>query len=127
MTEYGIIAAFALLGALFVGGAMITSWLIAPRSPETENKRDAYECGEKTIGNARIQFKIAFYLFALLFLIFDVESLFLFPCMVIYKKIVSGELLTVTSSVLLFEILIFVFILLLGLVYAWKKKVLEWE
>jgi len=126
MGEYGIVGGFTFIGALFVGGAMITSWLIAPRSPETPAKRQPYECGEAPIGTARIQFKMGFYLFALMFLIFDVESLFLFPCVAIFKKVVNGEY-SISVTVLFVEIAIFIFILAAGLIYAWKKKVLEWE
>jgi NADH-quinone oxidoreductase subunit A len=98
------------LGALFVGGAIITSKMLAFHSPEGWRKVQPYECSENPIGGARIRFKVAFYIFALLFLIFDIEALFLFPCMKIFK-----------------ELTVFVFILFAGLVYAWRKGVLIWE
>jgi len=70
---------------------------------------------------------VGYYLFALLFLIFDVESLFLFPCVKIFKAVSEGKVMGISSGVLLIEIFVFVAILVFGLVYAWKKKVLEWD
>ena len=127
MPEYAVIGFFTLFGSLFVGGGLITSKFLASRSPENPSKRQPYECGENAIGSARIQFKVGYYLFALIFLVFDVEALFLFPCMAVFKKIASNSAYGISGTVLISEILIFVLILGFGLVYAWKKKVLEWE
>jgi len=127
MTEYGIIGFFVFFGSIFVGGGLITSWLVAPRSPWNPSKHEPYECGESNIGSARIQFKVGYYLFALIFLIFDVEALFLFPCMQIFRSVTAGQIPGISVNVLLLEISIFVAILGFGLVYAWRKKVLEWE
>jgi NADH-quinone oxidoreductase subunit A len=103
------------LGALFVGGAIITSKMLAFHSPEGWRKVP------------RIRFKVAFYIFALLFLIFDIEALFLFPCMKIFKSVVAGQNTSISTIVLLTELTVFVFILFAGLVYAWRKGVLIWE
>ena len=70
MQEYGIIAFFTFLGTVFVGGALVTSLIVSFRSPPNKKKNEPYECGEDVIGSARIQFKVGYYLFALLFLIF---------------------------------------------------------
>jgi len=115
------------LGVLFVGGAMISSKLLAFRTPQGERKVQPYECSEDPIGGARIRFKVAFYIFALLFLLFDIESLFLFPCMKIFRSVVTGQARAVSPAVLFSELLIFVLILFIGLVYAWRKGVLTWE
>lgn len=126
MGEYQIIAIIFCLGSVFVGGAMITSKLISFRSPENSAKTEPYECGSENIGSARIQFKIGFYLFALLFVVFDVETLFLFPCAKIFRSIVNQKM-DLDLNVALMEIAAFILILCLGLLYAWKKKVLRWD
>ncbi len=127
MANYAIIGIAIFLGTLFVGGAIITSKLLAFKTPHSRRKVEAYECSEEPIGDARIQFKVGYYIFALLFLIFDIESLFLFPCVTIFKKVTAGSITETSPAVLFVELGIFLFILLSGLVYAWKKGVLIWE
>jgi NADH:ubiquinone oxidoreductase subunit 3 (subunit A) len=121
LSEYIIIGVFALVGVVFAGAAMVVSRLLAPRLPDRGRKLDAYESGEETIGSARIQFKLGYYLFALVFLVFDVEAVFLFPVMGVLK---SAKL---PPFLLWGEIFLFLLILGFALYYAWKKKVLEWE
>jgi NADH:ubiquinone oxidoreductase subunit 3 (subunit A) len=108
---------FLLAGIVLVAGANFLSKLISPKS-DNKSKREPYECGMETIGPTWVQFKVGYYLFAILFLIFDVEIAFLVPWAVVFKE---------TGLVALVEILIFFFILGLGLVYAWKKGALRWE
>ena len=107
-----IITAIALVAvALGLAGA------ISPRSFNAQ-KGEAYECGIPTRGNSWMQFKVGYYLFAILFLMFDVETVFLFPWAVVVQDLeVHG----------LFSILFFLIILVLGLAYAWKKGALEWK
>ena len=92
------------------------STLMAPTKP-SKVKSSIYECGEKTIGTSRLQFNVGYYIFALLFLVFDVEAVFLFPWAVVLRKV---------GVVGLIEAGLFILILLLGLIYAWKKGVLKW-
>jgi NADH-quinone oxidoreductase subunit A len=127
MESYIMIGFSIFLGSLFVGGAIITSKILAFRSPEGWRKVQPYECSENPIGGARIRFKVAFYIFALLFLIFDIEALFLFPCMKIFKSVVEAQNDSISPVVLLTELTVFVFILFAGLIYAWRKGVLIWE
>ena len=127
MTPYAIIGFSLFLGSLFVGGGIIASKLLAFRTPDSRRKVQAYECAEDPMGDARIQFKVGYYIFALLFLVFDIESLFLFPCVRIFRAVSQGDIASIQPSFLLIEIGIFVFILFFGLVYAWKKRVLVWE
>ena len=90
---------------------------ISPRSYNAQ-KGEAYECGIPTRGRSWMQFKVGYYLFAILFLMFDVETVFLFPWAVVVQDLgVYG----------LFSILFFLVILVLGLSYAWKKGALEWK
>ena len=100
-----------------VGGGILASELMAPSS-ENAVKDETYECGIETQGPSWLQFRVGYYLFAILFLIFDVETVFIFPWAVVMKKV---------GLVAFIEILIFLFILTLGLVYAWKKGALKWE
>jgi NADH-quinone oxidoreductase subunit A len=127
MESYSIIGFAVFLGALFVGGAIITSKMLAFNTPTGDRKVQPYECSEDPIGGARIQFKVSFYIFALLFLLFDIESLFLFPCMKIFRAVVNGEAGMTSPSVVLVELAVFILILFVGLVYAWRKGVLVWE
>lgn len=105
-------------GAVFVlvGGALLLNKLIAPRVPRME-KSLTYECGVEPIGGGWTQSTVRYYIFAILFVIFDVEAVFLFPWAVVFED------LGVFAFV---EMMIFIGILALGLLYAWKKKVLEW-
>lgn len=100
-----------------VAGGIITSALVAPKS-KNKSKAETYECGIETEGPSWLQFKVGYYLFAILFLIFDVETVFIFPWAVVMKQL---------GMVAFVEIIIFLFILTLGLLYAWKKGALKWE
>ena len=115
--DYLFVFLFVCLGAAMVLGGIFASYLLAPRNP-TPVKQAPYECGEETIGSSSINFNVAYYLFAILFLIFDVEAAFLFPWAVILREL---------GFIGLIEVIVFVLVLVVGLVYAWKKGVLEWE
>lgn len=127
MESYIMIGFSVFLGAVFVGGAILSSKLLAFHTPTGQRKVQPYECSEDPIGGARIRFKVAFYISALLFLLFDIESLFLFPCMKIFKAVVTGQSSIISPAILFTELLVFVFILFFGLIYAWRKGVLTWE
>lgn len=100
-----------------VGVALGIARLISPRSFNPQ-KGEAYECGIPTRGRSWMQFKAGYYLFAILFLMFDVETVFLFPWAVTVRESgIDG----------LINILFFMLILILGLAYAWKKGALEWK
>lgn len=124
MNEYTVLLYFLPLGAFIAGSAMIVGRLIGTRTPDSDAKGAAYECGVVLFGDARIQFKVGYYLFALLFLVFDVESLFLFPVLRIFRAEVAlpGHALLVLA-----DLGIFVAVLAVGLAYAWKKGALQWD
>ena len=106
-----------LTAIVLVVAAMTIAKLLAPRSFNPQ-KGEPYECGIPTRGRSCMQFKVGYYLFAILFLMFDVETVFLFPWAVVVQALgVYG----------LFSILFFLVILVLGLAYAWKKGALEWK
>jgi NADH-quinone oxidoreductase subunit A len=96
--------------------ALIIARMIAPRKPNDE-KLDTYECGMETVGDTWVQFKVQYYIYALVFLIFDVEIIFLYPWAVAFDRL---DLLGVIAGVL------FIFLLGDGLVYAWRKGALKW-
>jgi len=100
-----------------VGTALIANAVLAPKNPSRE-KGVTYECGMLPIGRARTQVHFRYYLFAILFLIFDIEAVFLFPWAVTFVQI--GEQA-------FYEMMVFIAILAFGLLYAWKKGVLRWR
>ena len=85
---------------------------------DNKAKREPYESGVPTIGSTWIQFRVGYYLFAIIFLIFDVEVIFLMPWAVVFKQVGIAALV---------EIMVFLVILGIGLLYAWKKRALRWE
>lgn len=126
LSEYFILVFFLALGSVVACGAIVFGKILGYRSKDTKNKFAPYECGMQAHGNARIQFKVGYYLFALLFLVFDVEALFLFPVLVSFKDIAGGA--TVLSPVLVaIDLVVFLVILVSGLAYAWHKGILKWE
>jgi len=110
------IGLFLILAPLVPAAAILLSHLLAPKKPNII-KQQTYECGIETVGDAWVQFKIQYYVFALVFLIFDVETVFLFPWAVAFDQL---PLFAVLEGVL------FIIILLAGLIYAWQKGALEW-
>ena len=106
-----------LCGIAFAGAGILLSWAVAKTSKNSQ-KGETYECGIPTSGTSWIQFNVGYYLFALIFLVFDVELVFMYPWAVVVKEV---------GMPALFEILVFMFILFMGLLYAWKKGALEWK
>lgn len=117
LTEYLPVLIFILV-ALGLGVALITvGALISPRKPDPE-KLSAYECGFAPFENARLPFNVRFYLVAILFIIFDLETAFFFPWAIVLKKIGWPGF---------FAMMIFLSLLVVGFIYEWKKGALEWE
>jgi NADH-quinone oxidoreductase subunit A len=114
--DYAIIGIFLLLGFGFVMVTFFIANLLRPKRP-SKRKSDIYECGEPTVGTSWIQYNVGYYIFALLFVIFDVEVVFLFPWAVAFKKL---------GLFALIEMFIFLAILIFGLAYAWRKGALKW-
>lgn len=123
--EYGIALIFLIGGILFVLGGLFLAKFLSPNRPNPE-KLSTYECGEDPVGNARIQLNSRFYVAALIFLIFDVEIIFLFPWATVFadKNLIAESYNW--GYFALAEVLIFVLILLLGLAYVWAKGDLDW-
>ena len=114
-SDWLFIGVFLILAPIFPALALVIPRLIAPRKPNVI-KSQTYECGIETVGNTWVQFRIQYYIFALVFLIFDVETVFLYPWAVAFDQL---PLFAVLEGVL------FILILVAGLWYAWRKGVLE--
>ena len=113
---------FVVLTIVAVGGLLLLGHLIRPRIPEI-SKDDPYECGEKPVGNAWIQFNFRFYLVALVFIIFEVEIAFMFPVAAVFRRQIG-----LGWGVFVYgEMLVFLGILLVGYIYVFKKGALRWE
>ena len=114
--SYGILVALLIAGAGLVSVAFLARRVIAPRR-NLPDKLTTYECGIDPVGEGWSQSQIRYYIYAFLFVIFDVESVFLFPWATIFERLGYQAVV---------EMAIFVFILALGLLYAYRKKVLQW-
>jgi len=116
MTEYIAILVFLLAGTGIVLFTFFLSRLIRPHHPYPEKSLN-YECAEEPVGSSWFQFNNRFYIFALIFVVFDVEAVFLFPWAVAFGKL---------GLYAFVEMVIFIVILFYGIYYAWKKGVLKW-
>ena len=116
LSNFGNVFAFLALGIVFVVGGYLTARMLRPHRPNPA-KNSTYECGEEAVGSAWVKFNIRFYVVALIFIIFDVEVVFLFPWATVFKQL---------GVFALVDALVFAGILILGLAYAWVKGDLDW-
>lgn len=116
LSEWQFIIFFVLLAPIFPLAPVILNHVLGPSRPNPI-KQETYECGVETVGDTWIQFKVQYYIYALVFVIFDLEAVFLFPIAVAYGFL---------SLFAVVEIVLFVLILAVGLGYAWSRGVLEW-
>ncbi|MBZ6496170.1 MULTISPECIES: NADH-quinone oxidoreductase subunit A [Natrinema] len=122
MNDWIAIGALALVGVLIPVGMMSVSYLLRPTVPET-SKRATYESGEIPTGGTRIRFNIQYYMVALLFVVFDIETVLLFPWAVAYQDALAADIPLVRA---LGPMLLFVAILLVGLAWAWRTGAVQW-
>ena len=120
LTAHSAILVFLVMGIGFLAVNLVV-WRIIRPSRFSEEKLTTYECGENPTGSAWIQFNIRFYVFALLFIIFDVEAVFLLPWAVVFKKLGKEQ-----GLLPYVEGLVFIAILVVALAYVWRKGDLEW-
>jgi NADH:ubiquinone oxidoreductase subunit 3 (subunit A) len=118
MNEWLYVGLFFIVGLIIPVGAIGVAWILGPKKPNPI-KQSTYECGIEPVGEGWVQFKAQYYIFALVFLVFDVETVFLFPWAVKLGQLETGLFVAV-------EGIVFVLILIAGLVYAWRKGMLEW-
>ena len=116
LQDYAFVGFFLAVGVIFVIFVFFISRLVRPHHPNPD-KLESYECGELPVGGAWVQYNVRYYLYALIFVIFDVEVVFLFPWAVVYRSL---------GFFAFIEMLIFLAILIFGLIYAWKKGALKW-
>ena len=121
MNPWIAIAALAVIAVVIPVGMMAVSWLLRPTVPE-QGKRATYESGEIPTGNTRIRFNIQYYMVALLFVVFDIETVLIFPWTVIYRDAVVSEGLVPA----LLPMLVFIGVLVVGLVWAWRNGAVRW-
>lgn len=116
-SDYGVVGVFLVVGVLFVVVNIdIVSRLLRPSNPQPE-KLSTYECGEDPIGGPWIRIHIRYYLYALVYVIFAVETIFLYPWAIVFRKL---------GLFAFVEMMVFIAILLVGFAYAWRKGALEW-
>ena len=117
LTDYLSIIIFLFIALLLSIGFILINYIASPKNPDPE-KLSAYECGFEAFDDSRMEFDVRFYLVAILFIIFDLEIAFLFPCAITLGKIgVFG----------FWSMMIFLAVLTIGFIYEWKKGALEWE
>ncbi len=115
--HYLFLGVFLLIAISFPLLPILLAKIVAPKKPNPI-KTATYECGVETKGDSWVQFKVQYYVYALIFVIFDIEVIFIYPWAVAFKQM---------GSLAFIEMAIFLAILASGLVYAWKKNVLEWK
>lgn len=123
LSEWGHIGILVIIAIIFPTGAVVTSWAlqfvgIRPSVPGDPVKDDTYECGLRTEGESLVQFNFRFYYIALLFVLFDVEIIFLMPWALVFDTVGAAGY---------FKVLLFLGIFLVGSLYAWRKRALEWN
>ena len=116
LNNWQFILIFAAIAVVFPGVPILLAKLIRPSKPNPI-KQQTYECGIETVGASWIQFKVQYYIFALVFVVFDLEAVFLFPIAAALNQL---------PLFAVFEVILFVVILAVALAYAWRKGALEW-
>ena len=132
MSEFNLFD-YAPLGVMFIvafgfaASQIVVTQLVGPRK-RTATKLMPYECGKDPVGSARDRFSIKFYTVAVIFLLFDIEVLFMIPFAVAFKTLLAEEKLSGISfgTIALIEILVFIFTLIVGFIYVWKKGIFDW-
>ena len=122
LDRYGVVALFAVVAVIFPAIPLLMAWVVRPKKPN-KSKLTTYECGlefedfPEQAQNVWVQFRVQYYIFALMFVVFDIEVVFLYPWAVAYQQL---------GLFALVEMVIFLGILVVALAYAWRKKLLQW-
>ena len=117
LNQYAQVGIFLAFGTFFAFFSLFLSWLVRPRNHDPLF-RSTYECGSEPVGNSWVRLNVRFYLFGLLFVLFDVETLFIYPWAVAFRQLGMRGFMEMTA---------FISVLFLGLIYAWRKGALQWE
>ena len=116
VNEWAFVGVFMAIAWIFPSLPLVISWLVRPRKANAI-KMQTYECGVETVGDTWVQFKVQYYIYGLVFLVFDVELIFLFPWALAYNQL---DFFAFGAG------LLFIFLLTDALIYAWRKNALEW-
>jgi NADH-quinone oxidoreductase subunit A len=116
LDEFSFIGVLLVVSAAFSIIALAAAWLIRPKRPNSI-KAQTYECGMETVGTSWVQFNVQYYIYALVFVVFDVEAVFLFPIAVAFNQL---------QLYMVLEMVLFVIILAGALLYVWRKGALKW-
>ena len=116
LSVWAAVLLFVIVGVIFAAGGIVTAFMLQPRY-SSKTKLSTYECGPEPVGPVRIRFRASYFMYALIFVMFDVETIYLYPWAVKFKSL---------GFFAFGEMTIFIFILVLGLWYAWKEGALEW-
>jgi len=116
LREFSFIGVLLVVSAAFSIIALVAAWVIRPKRPNPI-KAQTYECGMETVGTSWVQFRVQYYIYALVFVVFDVEAAFLFPVAVAFNQL---------KLYMVLEMVLFIIILAGALLYIWRKGVLEW-
>ena len=116
LNEWAFVGLFLAIAGILPGVPILLGWLLGPRKPNPV-KTDTYECGIETIGDTWVQFKVQYYIFALVFVIFDVESIFIFAWAIAFRELGWAGYI---------EIIIFISVVILTLIYLWAMGALDW-
>ncbi len=116
--DHLVVGAFLIFGAVFVIATVFVSNLLSPKGKPAPDRLEPYECGSEPVGPPWVQFRIGYYVYALLFVVFDIETVFLYPWAVAFDSM---------GVFILVEMLIFIAILAAGLAYAWREGALRWR
>jgi NADH-quinone oxidoreductase subunit A len=122
MMQYVPVAILGLVAILFAAGTLLLSVLVGKRGKDSAIKDTAYECGMLPVGEGSTRLSVKFYLVAMLFILFDIEVVFLYPWAVIYR-----QMLQVNAPLIFGSMAVFVGILLIGYIYALKKQAFDWK
>jgi NADH:ubiquinone oxidoreductase subunit 3 (subunit A) len=114
--EFSFIGLILVVSVFFSFVALVAAWLFRPKRPN-RIKAMTYECGMETVGTSWVQFKVQYYIYALVFVVFDIEAVFLFPLAVAFNQL---------TLYMVLEMVLFIIILAGALLYVWRKGVLEW-
>ena len=117
LDQFAFIGFFLIVALIFGIAPPIMSWFVRPKGKSNPRKSEIYECGMQTYGDTWVQFKAQYYTYAIAFVLFDVEAVFLLPWALAYQQLALYAVV---------EAVIFILILLGGLLYLWRKGALEW-
>jgi len=123
MGDYTVVAVFAIIGILFVTVTLWMSWFLRPFHEPVGQKVSTYECGEVPVQQAWSQLRVGYYIYLLIFVIFDVMVLFILPWALVLREMKAADM----GILAVLYVFIFVSVLAVGLIYAGKKGVLKWE